>query len=532
MKIYTNGLFGQFYSGYTNYPKNIALKFMGIEYSYSNLLNTSLKFNKLISSKLLSNKSIGILGPKNEYSYQAILGILGSGNSYVPMHVSYPAARINFILNDAEIDLIFVFSKQMKTIEELDKLTNRKIFVCVLDKEKVKDKNYEFNNIELIQFPDEVKTDEFELSELKDSEVAYILYTSGSTGNPKGVPITHKNAISYLDNISKIIEIKPTDITSQTFELIFDLSVHDLFLTWRNGACLIPFGKMDLMNPIKTVKENSITVWFSVPALIMYLSSKEMLVDNYLDTIRLSLFCGEPLPVSATEKWSKCVCRNDIYNIYGPTECTIAITYYQYKNIEEVSNLDVVPIGEIFDGHDMLIRNLATNEYSSNIGDEGELLLAGDQVAMGYVKNPEQTSKAFKEVNGRIFYHTGDVVRLDDKTGLHYLDRIDNQVKINGHRIELNEVNNALVKVTGKDLSITVAVKNTDSVDVLMAFITDECEMEKAEIINGLKNILPRYMMPAHIIFTSEFPYTTNGKISRKDLGIRGKEFLKNEFNS
>jgi non-ribosomal peptide synthetase component F len=226
------------------------------------------------------------------------------------------------------------------------------------------------------------------------SDTAYLLFTSGSTGVPKGVAVSQSNAVAYMEYAAKRFGMHSGDRCSQNFDLTFDLSVHDLFTCWDAGQRWFPTPSRR-SRPATLVDEQRLTCWFSVPSVAMFASKLGLLEPGAFPTLRWSLFCGEALSASLAEAWQQAANNSVLENLYGPTEATIAITYYRWDS--ETSPAEcvrgLVPIGWPFDGQQVC----AVNEDLTPVpvGESGELCLGGSQVTRGYLNDPEKTAKSF-----------------------------------------------------------------------------------------------------------------------------------------
>ena len=349
---------------------------------------------------------------------------------------------------------------------------------------------------------------------------AYILFTSGSTGQPKGVPISHANVAAYLTAANQVADFRRTDRFSQNFDLTFDLSVHDMFLCWRAGAELVVPSETDLENPAGYVLRDGVTCWFSVPSLAQKMSLQGALEPGALDQLRLSLFCGEALPLALARKWQAAT-RQRVENWYGPTEATIACMRFVLPDpdVELHSHLDLTPIGTCLPGMQALV--LDENKAQVAPGGIGELLVAGPQVAQGYLNSPEKTADAFVTIAGRpgIYYRTGDRVKVGDHGALQFVDRTDNQIKIRGYRVEIGEIEAVLRRLTnGCNAMVTPLPLKSPNPTALSASVEGYAG-DLAGLLAQVKFALPAYMVPTAIRNFAEFPKNASGKADRGQVG-------------
>jgi amino acid adenylation domain-containing protein len=349
------------------------------------------------------------------------------------------------------------------------------------------------------------------------SSLAYLMFTSGSSGKPKGVPVTHANLESYLEAFMACYPILPDDRCSQLFDLTFDLSVHDYAVTWCSGASLhVPNGGK-ILTVADMVRDNRITVWFSVPSVISLLHRFGQLGENHFPSLRLAAFCGESLPAELAEKFQLAGPKATVLNLYGPSEATIACTHHIYQTTDG----DQVPIGVPFGGQQAIILDQADIEVPP--GTVGELCLSGPQIIAGYWKNEMETARHFfdhaRDGHGlQKFYRTGDLACFDTKLGLMFHGRKDDQIKLRGYRIELGAVDAVLRKATGKQvLTIPWPVDAHGYPSGLVAYCEGLVD-GKRDLLKKCANLLPGYMLPRSIHSIVSLPLNANGKLDRKAL--------------
>jgi len=352
------------------------------------------------------------------------------------------------------------------------------------------------------------------------NSIAYLLFTSGSTGQPKGVMVSHANVLHYADYVTRRYRIESRDRLSQTFDLTFDLSAHDLFVTWGNGACLCVPTQKQMIKPGAFINGARLTAWFSVPSTAIFMRRLGELKPGSYPRLRLSLFCGEALPVEVVRDWSSAAPNSVIENIYGPTELTIGCTSYQWDNRTSPAECEqgIVPIGEPFDDMEAMIVDEDLREVA--VGCEGELIMTGPQLSKGYWGDEEKTKGAFVFVKGRegVYYRTGDRLRRSaPNRPLVYLGRLDNQVKVLGHRVELGEVEAVVRSLSGVDAVVALGWPNGSSADRIELFLEAD-RFDTQSLMNQLKTKLPSYMVPRRIRLLRRFPLNPNGKYDRRAL--------------
>jgi non-ribosomal peptide synthetase component F len=305
------------------------------------------------------------------------------------------------------------------------------------------------------------------------------------------------------------------------FDMTFDLSVFDMFVAWERGACVCCPGQKTLIKPGKFIQDSALTVWFSVPSTAVFMKQLGMLKPGQYPSLRLSLFCGEPLPTSSAAAWLEAAPNSVVENLYGPTELTIACTLYRWDPATSPaeSELGIVPIGFPYPGMNILVCDENLREVAA--GQEGELLMNGTQTSLGYWKDPEKTAASFITPPGKneIYYRTGDRVRRPIGAGpLIHLGRIDSQVKIFGHRVELGEVESKVRHACKLDGVVAVGWPKTDSafggVEVFIEGQASAPENLRAAVAAEL----PEYMVPRRFHFMERLPRNANNKYDRNAM--------------
>jgi len=454
-------------------------------------------------------------------AFAGVLGALLAGNGYVPLNRTFPLERTKAMLERSQCRSVIIDADSLKQLLEILPGLHNSMLVILPDKDDIGTLRQQWPTHYFVSANELLPSETWQEPDTSKDSVAYILFTSGSTGIPKGVVVAQRSVIAFIDYMTRRYQISADDRLSQMFDMTFDLSAFDMFVSWERAACLCCPSTKTLISPAKFIREMQLTVWFSVPSTISFMKQLGTLKPNSFPSLRVSLFCGESLPISSTLAWLKAAPNSIVENLYGPTELTIACTLYRWDPIRSPaeSELGLVPIGYPYP--DMKVLVVDSNLREVGPGQEGELLMNGPQMALGYWNDPQRTSQAFVVPPARtdIFYRTGDLVRRA-KAGapLIHLGRIDFQVKILGHRVELGEIEKAVRDATGLEGVVAVGWPVTESgfggVDV---FIEGNVSHPEA-IRTFLASRLPDYMIPRKLHFMAQLPRNTNGKFDRKEM--------------
>ncbi len=474
-------------------PDHIAVIFENQQLTYKELNNKANQLARTLKKKgVKANCIVAIMVERSPEMIIGILGILKAGGAYMPIDPEYPEERISYMLEDSKAE----FMVAQKSLE----------------------KKVVFNG-DIIHVDDpQIYHGETEnlVKENTSKDLAYVIYTSGSTGKPKGNLTMHYNVARVVKN-TNYIDITGKDVLLQLSNYAFDGSVIDIYGSLLNGAKLILIDKacvLDMNRLSKVIEKEKVTVFFITTALF------NTLVDVNIEcfkNVRKVLFGGEMGSVSHVRKAYEYMGSGRIINGYGPTESTVFATCYEVKHIDD-GELSV-PIGRPIANTSIYILDQGGNLQP--IGAPGELCIAGDGLAKGYLNRPELTVEKFVEdpfALGQRMYRTGDLARWLPDGNIEFLGRIDHQVKIRGFRIELGEIEAELLKHPDIKEALVLAKNDVSGGKYLCAYVVTEQELEIAEIREHLAKGLPDYMIPSTFVQLDKMPLTPNGKIDRKSL--------------
>jgi amino acid adenylation domain-containing protein len=459
-----------------------------------------------------------VLAHRSVTAFGGILGALARGHGYVPLNPRFPVARNRGMLTRAGCRAIVVDPDAHGDLAGLLEGLDRELLIVLPDEDDVGPFTRQWAPHRVVGAR-ELGGGDLEPRDVEGTDPAYLLFTSGSTGTPKAVAVSHGNVRAFLDAVAARYDFSADDRFSQTFNLTFDLSVFDMFAAWEAGACVCCPSDKTLLNPADFIRRSRLTVWFSVPSIAVFMRGLRVLKPASLPTLRWSLFCGEALPAAVAQEWAAAAPSSTLENLYGPTEATIACTAYRWdrQRSSDESELGIVPIGRPLGAMSTLVARDDLHEVPA--GEAGELLLSGPQVVEGYWHDDGATERAFVKVDGRRYYRTGDRVRQPDADGsLFYLGRLDNQIKVLGHRVELGEVEAAIRKETGIDAVAAVGWPRTPTGAAGIAAFVADTEVDVNALKERLAARLPGYMVPRELRLLAELPLNANGKWDRGAL--------------
>jgi D-alanine--poly(phosphoribitol) ligase subunit 1 len=435
---------------------------------------------------------ICIESKKNLFSYVALLSCLKLGVIYSFFDVNDGESRINNVINTVKPKNIFLFSKNKKIKSKRE---------IILVNEKFEQRVFFRENKKII-------------SKFKNKFLnAYIMFTSGSTGKPKGVLISHYNLTFFINWVKMTFKIDKNTKMSNLNPLHFDNSVFDVYGSIFNNATLIPVEKNEILVPknlIKKLKIAKCNLWFSVPSLldlILHIGGLNIFKKN---TLKKMIFGGERFPLQSVKKILSINKKIQFYNVSGPTECTCMCSSYKVKS-RDLKGKDVY-VGKISKYFNYKIIGKQGAKYRSK---NGELYLEGPAVSPGYFNDRKRTKEKFYKVGKFNGYKTGDIVMEEKNKLLKIIGRTDNQIKFLGHRIELEEIEKAFIKLFGIKNCIAAIKKKKQYPHKNIVIFLDKKIGNEDKIKFKLSKLLPKHMIPEEIKFVRKFAYNSNGKLDR-----------------
>lgn len=474
-------------------------------YTFQEVYDISRSMASYISGKGIYREPVVIFMRKHPREILSFFGVITAGCFYIPIDEEMPAVRIQMILDNVKSKLI----------------------LCDAD---TKDKAAKFEtDAEIVTF-DEIchtQVDDAALAQIYakaiDTDPIYIVFTSGSTGVPKGVAACHRSVLDYIEQLSETLQFNENTVFGNQTPLYFDACLKEVYPTLKFGATTYLIPKGLFMFPIKLVefmnekKINTICWVVSALTMISAYGAFDTVKPEYLTTIA---FGSEVFPLKQFRLWKEVLPNAAFTNLYGPTEGTGMCCYYHVNR--EFEEGEAIPIGGPFKNTEILLLN-EQNQLCAD-GENGEICIRGTGVTLGYYNNPEKTAECFVQnplntAYPEIIYRTGDIGKKNAYGELVFVSRKDYQIKHMGHRIELGEIEAAVNSLAG--VKLAGCIYDGENGKIVLFYVG---EIDKKDMIRALKEKLPRYMLPNQVNVLTEMPFTANGKINRKELERRYKE--------
>ena len=446
-------------------------------------------------------KPITVYLPKNELALISFMGILYSGNFYSPIPYGSPVDRAKRICEITESNFIITDHKHSDIVRSFS----------------VPEENIYYIEDAVNESTNESTVREI-LSHVIDTDPAYVLFTSGSTGMPKGVTVPHRAVIDYMEWVTEEFDIDENNIFANQAPFHFDASMPDIYMPLFTGCTLfIPSDKL-FMFPGRLVEEmnnhnvNSI-IW--VPSALMTLSNKNIFEQKNLNELKLCMFCGEVMPNKQLNIWRKFYPDAVYVNLYGPTEAAYACTYYTIDR--EFSDSEPLPLGKGCRNTDIMLID-DNSKLITELNVIGEICIRGSSLALGYysqMENPAFVNDPTHTHYPEKIYRTGDLAWYNDRKELMFAGRKDFQIKHMGYRIELGETETAVMSIEA--VRNCACVFDAENDDIILFYEADE-GVDKKHIINGISKLIPKYMYPTRFERLDAMPMNMNGKVDRTKL--------------
>lgn len=467
-------------------PDKVAAVYRDEEITYDELNKKSNQLAALLREKgVKPNHIVGIMVKRSIHMLVGIMGVLKAGGCYLPIDPKFPENRIYYMLEDSKAALLITQSELNSSIQ---------------------------TDIDILNIDDDIYHGDGENLENvnKSTDISYVIYTSGSTGKPKGVMLTHQGVHNFICGITDKIDFNPNKVIASLTTISFDIFVLESLLPLAKGMTIVI---ADPMTFARDMGDKRVEMVQTTPSTMKLIISDEQNL-KYLDSMTDIMLGGEPFPKTLLSELKKLV-HSRIYNMYGPTETTV------WSMIKELTNEDDVTIGYPIANTQICIVDDGYKPVS--FGAEGEICIAGDGVALGYLYRKDLTEQRFIPdifSEGRKMYRTGDLGKYLENGEIKFLGRIDSQVKVRGFRIELEEIENVLLKMPEIQECVISTKKNQNDEKYLIGYYIAEHEIAVTDIINFLKKTLPEYMIPGIYVKIDKIPLTPNGKVNHLALPV------------
>jgi amino acid adenylation domain-containing protein len=491
----------------------------------------------LIELGMRPGDRVGLHVGKSVDAITAICGVLKAGGVYVPLDPVAPGSRLGYILKDCAVRIVLTGpeeSRRGRTESIIDPADSLDAVVVIGD---AGEPPQGLPARRVVRWRDalsgRVSPHALVQNATTDTDLAYILYTSGSTGEPKGVMISHRNALTFVEWCADMFAVSPEDRVSNHAPFHFDLSIFDVFVALKCGASIHPVPEGLSTFPMRLaewIERERITVWYSVPSVLTLAALHGKLAARDLAALRLVLFAGEVFPIKHLQLLISQLPAPRYFNLYGPTETNVC-TYHEVDRRTIAGREVPLPIGRACANFGAFAVTDG-GQLANAPGQVGELLVRGSGVALGYWGRPERTAKGFVQnpLEPRfrdVVYRTGDLVTLDENGEYLFLGRSDHQIKTRGYRVELGEIESVLYghKLVREVAVIAVPDELIGNRIRAVVSLTDGSSVTEAELQSYCADQLPRYMVPETVEFKVELPRTLNGKVDRVALAaatVRG----------
>lgn len=484
----------------TRKPDKIAYSDGEHSLTFRQVYEQSRSIGTFLHNRGVYRKPVVIFMRKSPQEIAAFFGTVTGGDFYVPIDEEMPAGRIQLILDNVQTPVIICDESTLKIA-----------------------KTFQVKNCELVLYQDIIKTPVNDEAvdaiyrKALDTDPIYIVFTSGSTGIPKGVVACHRSVIDYIEQLSEILNFNEDTVYGNQAPLYFDACLKEIYPTLKFGATtyLIPKNcfsiPVNLVNYLNEHKINTICWVVSALTMISAFGTFNTVKPEYLHTVA---FGSEVFPIKQYKLWREALPNATFTNLYGPTECTGMCCFYRVE--KEFQEDDIIPIGHPFPNREILLLDSEGKLVPQ--GEQGEICVRGTALTLGYYNDPERTAAAFvqnplNQSYPELIYKTGDIGRWGDDGELYFVSRKDFQIKHMGHRIELGEIEVNVDMLPG--VKMAACIYDKEKSKIVLFYVGDVSEKE---LILAMKTKLPRYMLPNRTVKLETMPFTANGKIDRVSL--------------
>jgi amino acid adenylation domain-containing protein len=512
------------------YPENEAVRIDGRALTYAELERLTNQVARVLrAGGMRRGDRVGIYVHKSFASVISVFGIMKAGGVYVPLDPNAPAKRLAYITRNCDIQIVLSSADKLKTLSQFIE-EGATLTTVVLTDERQPEEAMLPEDVSVVSWGTVCEQDGGPLapSGSIETDLAYILYTSGSTGDPKGVMISHRTIFTFINWCHDTFHMTPEDRVTSNAPLHFDLSTFDIYATVKAGGTIVLVPEKLSVFPVRLVRllqDERITVTYLVPSILSMMVNYGKMEDHDLSSLHTILFAGEVFPIKYLRELVKKLPNVEYYNLYGPTETNVC-TYYKVQPGDlDPERTQPVPIGKACENMEVFAVD-DQGKVVTEIGVEGELWARGSCVAQGYWGDPEKTARNFVRNIYQPYYEdtayrTGDIVMLhEDQVNWIYVGRRDHMIKSRGYRIELGEIEAALYSHPEVKEAAVVAIPDDLIGNRIVAFVVpmENNGLGAKELETHVGQKIPRYMVPESIDFCNELPKTSTGKINRPML--------------